>query len=233
MSIYMTQCSLSNGLLVYSNARTPLHSLFMDVFARASYMNPGIPTIKSGDIVVDIGANIGMFSLFAASLSPDVQVYAFEPASDTFALLQKNVEANHLANVQCAKCAVSAKTGELGLYLHRGSTGDSVIRDWVGNQNITGMESVPSVSLNDLFYRYGLPRCDFLKVDCEGSEFDLFSTASDQTFEKITAIAVEYHEHNGHESQELAALLEARQFQVSEKRMYQGIGMLYAQRAGR
>jgi hypothetical protein len=95
------------------------------------------------------------------------------------------------------------------------------------------MESVPSVSLNDLFYRYGLPRCDFLKVDCEGSEFDLFSTASDQTFEKITAIAVEYHEHNGHESQELAALLEARQFQVSEKRMYQGIGMLYAQRAGR
>jgi FkbM family methyltransferase len=184
VSIYMTQCSLSNGLLIYSNARTPLHSLFMDIFARASYMDPGIPQIKSGDVVVDIGANIGMFSLFAASISPDVQVYAFEPASDTFAVLQKNVEANHLTNVQCAKCAVSATTGELGLYLHRGSTGDSVIRDRVG-QNITGMESVPCISLNDLFSRYGLPRCDFLKVDCEGSEFDLFSAASAQTFEKL------------------------------------------------
>jgi FkbM family methyltransferase len=230
VSVYITQCCLSNGLLIYSNARTPLHSLFIDVFEHAEYVHPGIPPIKSGDIVVDIGANIGMFSLFAASLSPDVQVYALEPASDTFALLQKNVAANHFTNVQCERCAVAAMTGELRLYLDSGSLGDSVIREWVGNENVTGTERVPCISLDDLFSRYRLPRCDFLKVDCEGSEFNLFTTASSQTLEKIAAIAVEYHEHNGRKSCERVDLLEAHRFQVAEKRTCKEIGMLYARR---
>jgi FkbM family methyltransferase len=231
VNLYMTQCCLSNGLLIYSNARTPLHSLFIDVFEHGEYVNPSIPQIKCGDIVVDIGANIGMFSLFAASISPDIQVYAFEPASDTFALLQQNVAANNLTNIQCQQCAVSAATGELQLYLDLGSLGDSAIREWVGNENMTGTERVPSISLDDLFSRYALPRCDFLKVDCEGSEFDLFSSASAQTFAKIAAIAVEFHEHNGRKSRELMDLLETNRFQVIEKRTCKEIGMLYAQRA--
>lgn len=230
MSIYMAQCCLSNGLLIYSNARTPLHSLFIDVFEHGEYVNSCIPPIKSGDIVVDIGANIGMFALFAASISPNIQVYAFEPASDTFALLQRNVAANKLTNVKCHKYAVTATTGEAGLYLDSGSLGDSVIREWVGNENVTGTERVPCLSLDDLFVRTELLRCDFLKVDCEGSEFDLFSSASAQTLAKISTIAVEYHEHNGRKSRELIELLEAHQFQVSEKRSCKEIGMLYAQR---
>src|SRR5205823_3837091 len=213
-----TQCCLSNGLLIYANARTPLHSLFVDVFEHGEYVNPRIPSIKCGDIVVDIGANIGLFSLFAASISPDIQVYAFEPASDTFALLQENAAANNLANIHCQKCAVTATTGEARLYLDSGSLGDSVIRELVGDENISGTERVPCLSLDDLFFRYELPRCDFLKVDCEGSEFDLFSSASPQTLARITAIAVEYHEHNGRKSRELTELLEAHRFLVSEKR---------------
>jgi FkbM family methyltransferase len=228
--IFMEKCYLSNGLVLHSNPRTPLQFLFTDIFVRQEYTNPHIPAIKPNDVVIDIGASIGMFSLYAASLSPSITVYAFEPAADTFAVLQKNIAANNLANVHCQECAVSSTTGELPFYMDSGSLGDSAIQEWIGKENVVASGRVVCISLDELFARFKIAHCDFLKVDCEGSEFDIFAAASAQTLRAIAAIALECHECRGRKSQELMDILGQAGFDVSERKVRGGISMIYAKR---
>jgi hypothetical protein len=85
--VYIEQCRLSNGLVVRSDSRSPLEALYREVFENCVYTPPGFE-IKPKDVVVDLGANIGVFSLFAASVSSTVHVHAIEPSSRSFALLQ-------------------------------------------------------------------------------------------------------------------------------------------------
>jgi len=184
-------------------------------------------------LVVDLGANIGMFSLFAAKLSPRVQVHAFEPAPGTFALLRKNVLANNLSNVQCHEFAVSSRTGRQILYIDVGSTADTTVRSRVKEPASVRIQEVDCMSLDDLFARCGISRCNLMKVDVEGAEFEIFAAASRETLDKIDAIAMEYHEHEDRRHQELSELLKSHGYsvRVSQDR-YSDLGMIYAWRIG-
>ena len=132
--VYIEQCRLSNGLVVRSDSRTPLEALYREVYKNCVYTPPGFE-IKPKDVVVDLGANIGVFSLFAASVSSTVHVHAIEPSSRSFALLQQNVEVNNLSNVRCYRCSVSARTGKQVLYVAgTGSTADTMVPSRVPSQ---------------------------------------------------------------------------------------------------
>jgi FkbM family methyltransferase len=231
MAVFIDQCHLSNGLVIFSDSRTPLHELFKEVYRTNAYTQPDIPQIGENGVVVDLGANIGMFSLFAAKLSPSVQVYAFEPAPETFDLLRKNVLANKLSNVQCHQCAVSSKTGKQTLYLDVGSTADTTVASRIKEPASVRTQEVDCISLDELFARCGISRCNLMKVDVEGAEFEIFEAASLQTLAKIDAIAMEYHEHEDRRHHELSDLLKAHGYcvRVSEDR-YPDLGMIYARR---
>ena len=75
--------------------------------------------ISSGDIVIDIGANIGYFTLIMAKcIRENGKVFSFEPEPKNFELLKKNVEINNYSNVILEKKAIGKKTGTTKLYLH-------------------------------------------------------------------------------------------------------------------
>jgi FkbM family methyltransferase len=231
MGVFMEKCQLSNGLIIYSNARTPLHELYKEIYRTQSYAHSAIPAIKANDVVIDIGANIGMFSLFAAKVFSTVKVYAFEPAAESFALLKKNVLLNNLTNIKCYQCSVFSVTGEQTLYIDIGSTADTMIQSRIKAPDSVKKERVPCLSLDDLFSKYEIARCNFLKVDVEGSEFDIFLSASAQTLNKIDTIAMEFHEYEGQRGQELAALLKSNGFHTNISReRTPDCGMIYATR---
>ncbi len=88
--------------------------------------------IKEGDVVLDLGANIGYFTLIAAKLvGVNGKVYAFEPDPTNFSFLKRNVEINNYKNVVCEQKAVSNENGKLKLFLHKFQTGAYTI---VGGQ---------------------------------------------------------------------------------------------------
>jgi FkbM family methyltransferase len=231
-AIYVTECHLSNGLTIYSNARTPVLEIFAEVFRDRIYVPPDIPQIKENDIVIDIGANIGLFSLLAASVAPSVLVHAFEPSSESFSLLTKNAKANELSNIQCHQIAVSSVTGQKTLYLDISSvcnralsTANPEYRD-----RCIGVELVESVSLDDLFDKYGIARCKLLKMDAEGSEYDILLSAYHETLDRIEAIAMEYHQYlEDRSSEEIVEFLKRNGFYV-RKEPGDGVGMIYAYR---
>src|SRR6266699_2559349 len=70
--------------------------------------------LRPGDTFVDVGANIGLFTLIAARLvGPQGRVLSFEPTPETFARLTKNVQTNRLENVSCQQLALSDRAGEM------------------------------------------------------------------------------------------------------------------------
>lgn len=123
--------------------------------------------IKKGDIVLDIGANIGYYTLiFAKLVSEEGKVYAFEPDPNNFALLKKNVEINGYKNVVLVQKAVSNKTGNLRLYLSKDNLADHRIYNSHDERRFVEIEAV---RLDDFFKNYN-GKIDFIKMDIEGSE---------------------------------------------------------------
>ena len=124
--------------------------------------------IKEGDIVLDIGANIGYYTLIFARLVGDKgKVFAFEPDPENFALLKKNVETNGYKNIILINKAVSDKEGEIKLYLNKYNKANHTIYQTEENR-----ESIPikTISLDNFFKDYK-GKIDFIKMDIEGAEY--------------------------------------------------------------
>lgn len=123
--------------------------------------------IKSGDVVLDIGANIGYYTLIATKLVGEHgKVFAFEPDPTNFALLEKNVKLNGYKNVILVQKAVSNKTDKLRLYLCEDNKGDYRIYDSRdGRQSI----EIESIRLDD-YFKNDDGKIDFIKMDIQGSE---------------------------------------------------------------
>ncbi len=123
--------------------------------------------IRAGSVVLDIGANIGYYTLIAArQVGPQGRVYAFEPDPANFQLLKKNVEQNSYRNVVLVNKAVSSKTRTLRLFRSQTNRGDHRVYD-----SKDGRESVPieAVALDDFFKKMD-KKVQFIKMDIQGSE---------------------------------------------------------------
>src|SRR5258708_4586206 len=105
--------------------------------------------IKPGQTVLDIGANIGYYTLIAAKLvGPSGKVYAFEPDPTNFKILKKNVERNGHSNVVLVNQAVADKNKKVRLYLNPANKGDHRIYD---SKDGRSSIAVRTIRLDDLF----------------------------------------------------------------------------------
>ncbi len=188
--------------------------------------------IKDGWTVIDIGAGLGDFAILAASENPNSRIYAYEPFWESYEMLQENIGMNDVQNISAFQIAVGAKSGGMKLF----TTGEAVqhtTMDSALSGNATSAREVQGVSLDDLFEANGIVHCDFLKIDCEGCEFDVLFGASHATLEKTSHICLEYH--NGftrYTHNDLVNHLQQRGFQVrtSPNPVHDHLGFLYAYR---
>ncbi len=128
--------------------------------------------VKEGMTVVDIGANIGYFTLLAAGLVGEKgTVFAFEPEPRNYALLTKNIELNGFKNVTPMQMAVSNKTGKVKLFLARDPSAHSLFRanETERKGDFTEFIRVDTVSLDE-FFRGEDFHVDLIKIDAEGAE---------------------------------------------------------------
>ena len=162
-----------------------------EVFCEQAYLRPGY-AISPAEVVVDVGGNIGTFAVYAGRRALQGRVISVEPFASSVELLQANLARNSLPHVTTVHAAVAATSGTATLHLSPHGTGQhSLDRTLAGH----GGEStaVASVSLTDLFCRFDLPRCDLLKLDCEGAEFEILETLPQGTADRIRRIVLEYH----------------------------------------
>jgi FkbM family methyltransferase len=135
-------------------------------------------SIKSGDVFVDFGANIGYFTLLGAKIvGPKGKVFCFEPEPTNFMYLNKNIELNRYKNVYAYQKAVSNVNGKTDLFICEYDTGHHTINKYDGidaykNGRPSEKKSIviDTVRLDD-FLKDKTNKVDVMKVDAEGSEF--------------------------------------------------------------
>jgi FkbM family methyltransferase len=126
--------------------------------------------IRPGDVALDVGAHVGLFTLLAASLVGEGgRVHAFEPVPDNFERLARNVALNGLTNTHVNRLAVFDHEGEVGLGLSKGKVAGETTGDFtVGGQVATVTAS--SVTLDAYLERFETGPLRLVKIDVEGSE---------------------------------------------------------------
>jgi FkbM family methyltransferase len=163
----------------------------VNVVEQREYLQHGL-TISRGDTVIDIGGNIGTFAVLAASMG--AQVISLEPSPDNLALLRANLYLNHMSpKVTVMPVGIAGCSGRLQLHQASAGGGFHTIHREAFNREFVSTITIDAVTLADIFEQNEIGRCDFLKLDCEGAEFEAIAACPLEMLGRVRQVAMEYH----------------------------------------
>lgn len=187
------------------------------------YIREFIP-IEKNSIVIDVGAHIGSFSIIAARYAS--KVFAFEPVQSNYKMLVKNVRLNELTNVMTYEMAVWKSSGYKEIYIYdETSTGNhSLINNY---RKINTKKEIQTISLKDFLTREKLSLINFLKLDCEGAEYEIITDMDEEIANKIKYIVMETHQKERRSIIEIESKLKSLGYKVKKE---QNGGYIYAKK---
>ena len=198
---------LRNGLRYYVRSGTTDLAVVNEAAFSNPYLGSGYLHLADDAVVVDVGANIGDFTIQAAALCPRGRVYAVEPLAGNVEMIGVNRSLNGLSNVEIAHLALGANEGEVEI-------------DVVGSHSSVHFhadgkktERVRVTTLARFMEEQGIQCIDLLKLDCEGTEWDILPSSID-ILPKIGQICMEFHPDRGWTVEKLAGLLRDGGFEV-------------------
>lgn len=223
---------LPNGLKLVLQSQQQLGCakyIIKEIFQHQSYCRPGFE-LRPTDTVVDLGGNIGLFALWASPQA--ARVVSIEPTK-VIGCLEQSLALNGIRNVSVVRCAVSDKPGTLELLEYPGFNavshsasfqparwGQRLINLFYRKEREAPQRvSCPCQTLDDILRTQNVDRVDFLKVDCEGGEYAVFDSISDESLRRISRIALEFHVYNpSHDYHRIVSRLKSAGFDVTVER---------------
>lgn len=173
---------LRDGASFEVRGRTDDRHVLYEIFVQGAYDAP----LHPGDIVVDVGANIGGFTVAAALRG--ARVVAFEPSPDNFGALERNVRRNGVqAELSPLAVADAPRTAQLVIPDDARFSGRYSLHEGRGQQTV----EVRCISFDEVLSEFSLPHIDLLKLDCQGSEYEILFSASPDSLGRVRAIVVE------------------------------------------
>ncbi|MFN9720598.1 MAG: FkbM family methyltransferase [Planctomycetota bacterium] len=245
----MPTLPLPNGLsLTLKSAQQAGCARFIarEVFQRGVYIRPGFE-IRPEDVIVDIGANAGVFALWASPMASRGRVICIEPTA-VIECLEQSIRQNQLTNVTPIRCAISSSPGTLELTEYPGFNAVTHASEfqpaqwgqffikllWRQHTAEPIRTSCVCRTLEDVLDEQSVATIDLLKVDCEGSEYAIFESISDECLSRVSKIVMEFHElHASHDHRILVQRLQKAGFDVDVRRtlverMFLKTGMIWA-----
>ncbi len=202
-----------------SDMEVILHSFQNEIFLIPEY------SPKNGDVILDVGAYIGTFSLNLGSKLKGAKIFAIEPCKDTFSYLKKNIKENALTNVRAFETALSDRKGTTELYYGHDHWGHSITKAF-SDRSVT----VETDTLENFMRANGICRCDFMRFNCEGAEFRIILNTPRECLQKVKLMLVLYHTDfvTDHSESDLIDYLESCNFSVRVRNRDQHRGWLVA-----
>jgi FkbM family methyltransferase len=175
--------------------------VFEEVFLRGLYADALRHVRFPVDTIVDIGANIGAFSVFVGDRAKHLVAVEPDPACEK--LLRYNLQQNGFeAKTTVVPAAVGSRGGRATLLCSRSQAACNSLKGAspVAPPLDASTVDVEVLPLESIFERGGVARCSLLKLDCEGSEYDILTEPNRKALERVDALVCEVHRRSSNDS---------------------------------
>ncbi|TAL66885.1 MAG: FkbM family methyltransferase [Bacteroidetes bacterium] len=140
---------------------------------------------KENPIIFDIGACHGSVAMTYNELFKNPSIYCFEPFSESYYILQKNV--SNFSNIKCLNCAISDKKGKANLNVNKNSATNSLLQSDDRGEEFWGKKlydtetvvNVDTITIDEFIRDISVPHIDILKIDVQGGEYEVFCGAKE------------------------------------------------------
>jgi FkbM family methyltransferase len=216
----MESMRLPNGQDIFQINPAETSLMYRNIVSGRSYLQHGV-ALHAGSTVFDVGANVGIATLFFHWECPGIRVFAFEPAPELFKVLQANIATHHVNAVAC-ELALSNTDGVrpityypdttvmTGLYadpaddarltrafLRNTGFEEADVLDLAAGRHDTEVGSCQLTTLSEVVRSHRIDEIDLLKVNVEKAERDVLDGIDDSTWPKIRQLTVQLHDLDG------------------------------------
>ena len=176
-----------------------LYLVFKEIFMTDVYeIDTLVGQLPKNPVVIDIGANAGFFAIQLLSKVDTATIYAYEPMPANIKALEQTLGQNTRLqqNIQLFQLAVTGKPlDQLDLFAEAEETNQVVASAFAGfNENNIRKITVPCITFSEVIQRNNLEVIDLLKLDCEGSEYDIIYNTAPDLIQRINRMTVEVHD---------------------------------------
>jgi FkbM family methyltransferase len=170
------------------------------------YLCSDLIELAADSVVVDVGANIGDFSVEVATLCPQGRIIAVEPVIESAAMIEINKILNELTNLEVVRVALGSSEAVVEINL----AGNASSLYWKKDGQV---QRVRQTSLARLMDELRIGHIDLLKLDCEGAEWEILPNSS-EVLPHVKQICMEFHPMNGWTGDKLATYLRNAGYKV-------------------
>jgi len=216
--------NLKNGLKIKLRTKSTDLQAFANVWIVKEYDIEGFE-INENDVIIDIGGHIGLFTLYASLNHANVKIIAIEPHPQNFSLLMKNLKNNRLDKIITINKAITKSEKTINLFLDSlDDAAHSIYRK--SGKSI----KIRTTTLGQIIKENQIKKCNLLKMDCEGAEFEIMESLTNEELSKIDKLCLEYHLEKNETMylDHLKTRLKKMNFTVIINPTNSNLGMLYA-----
>lgn len=207
--------------------KNDLNFIFNEIFTANTYCNDFIE-VEPGDVVFDIGFNYGLFGLQSISKGAS-EIYGFEPNKRLVNLFKNNCSQNR---VNLFEFAVGGENSKETFYENQWPGKASLSKE-INSDTQTVSYQVDVKAFTDVINENNIKKIDYLKVDCEGAEYEIFKSIDNKFLkENVKKVAIEFH-HPLTDKKVIGLIEKFRMTGFETKSVYKDgetTGMLYARK---
>jgi FkbM family methyltransferase len=162
---------------------------------------------KPNDIVIDIGANIGIVSIYLARKYPFLKIYAFEPVKYNYNNFLENIKLNGINNgiIYPENKAITKDARNIKIEFNAFNSGGGGLTLKKSSRNV--IEDIESATLDSVIDKLNTNSIKLLKIDCEGSEYEILYNMKQENLLKIQNICGEFHDNSDNKGDKLETYL--------------------------
>jgi FkbM family methyltransferase len=171
----------------------------------------------------DVGANVGIYSLYTAANYPNSKIYSFEPEATNFSSLCLNINSNNFFNIHPYQIALSFKEGFEDLHVALVESGAGAAAIGLDYKNLKGenrnfLQGIYTTTLDDLVFKHGFKTPNFIKIDVDGFELDILKGAHKLlSSNSLIGMIIEFEFKNETQLKDMIKILKNNHFNLIKK----------------